>query len=96
MAGRAVGGCALADVDLEAGRRATLEFDAPGNRQPYLGAAGHLVILSEGDLEYLHVHPHEDDLAFEASFPKAGRYVLFLEYRRAGKVRLSRFEVDVA
>ncbi len=86
----------LKPQDLEAGRRATLEFDAPGNRQPYLGAAGHLVILSEGDLEYLHVHPHEDDLAFEASFPKAGRYVLFLEYRRAGKVRLSRFEVDVA
>lgn len=80
---------------LEAGVATTLEFRAPGRTQQYLGAAGHLVILSEGDLEYLHVHPNENELAFEASFPRAGKYVMFLEYKRGGEVRLARFEVSV-
>ncbi|QSB14008.1 hypothetical protein JQS43_21085 [Natronosporangium hydrolyticum] len=29
--------------------------------EPYLGAYGHLVALRQGDLGYLHVHPHHDD-----------------------------------
>ena len=81
---------------LRAGQRFTLEFEAPDQgRQPYLGAAGHLVVLSEGDLEYLHVHPHDDKLAFETTFPKPGKYMMFLEYKRDGEVRLSRFPVTV-
>lgn len=79
---------------LRAGQPATLAFEAP-RTQPYLGAAGHLVILSEGDLEYLHVHPHEDALRFQTTFPKPGRYVMFLEYQRDGEVRLARFPVTV-
>lgn len=85
----------FSDQKLVAGQPATLEFEAPGRTEPYLGAAGHLVVLREGDLEYLHVHPHEDELAFEAAFPERGRYVMFLEYKRDGEVRLSRFPVRV-
>lgn len=81
---------------LQSGKRTTLRFQAPGRTEQYLGAAGHLVVLREGDLEYLHVHPREDRLAFEASFPKPGRYVMFLEYKRAGKVHVSRFEAKVS
>jgi hypothetical protein len=81
---------------LQSGQPATLRFQAPGKTEPYLGAAGHLVVLHEDDLEYLHVHPRERELAFTTSFPKPGRYVMFLEYKRGGKVRVSRFEAEVA
>ena len=84
------------EQDLQAGQPVTLEFEAPGRTQPYLGAAGHLVVMSERELEYLHVHPQQDELAFSASFPEPGRYVMFLEYRREGAVRLSRFPVTVS
>ena len=46
--------------------------------QPYLGARGHLVALREGDLAYLHVHPHDGEqpagaVPFSADFASAGR-----------------------
>jgi hypothetical protein len=49
--------------------------------QDYLGAKGHLVALREGDLAFLHVHPDEDRLQFGATFPTAGRYRLFLQFK---------------
>ena len=94
--GRRAAEARFVEQDLVAGEPVTLEFDAPGRTEPYLGAAGHLVVMRQGDLEYLHVQPQEDELAFSASFPQAGRYVMFLEYRRGGEVRLSRFRVTVA
>ena len=84
------------DQELKAGQPTTLQFEAPGAAEPYLGAAGHLVILSEGDLEYLHVHPQKDALEFEATFPKPGKYVMFLEVKRDGKVSHARFPVTVS
>jgi hypothetical protein len=77
-------------------RPLTLRFEAPGATEPYLGAAGHLVIICEGTLEYLHVDPHERELAFDADFPQPGAYVMFLEYKRDGEVRRDRFAVTVA
>ncbi len=64
--------------------------------QPYLGARGHLVALREGDLAFLHVHPEEteggaDEIAFEATFPTAGRYRLYLQFRHGGVVRTVEF-----
>lgn len=93
--GRPAAGATFEEQPLSAGEAATLEFDAGGKTEPYLGAAGHLVVMSVGDLEYLHVHPQEDDLAFNTSFPKAGRYVMFLEYKQDGDVKLARFPVTV-
>jgi hypothetical protein len=94
--GRSAPDARFVEQKLTAGEVATLKFEAPGRTEPYLGAAGHLVVMREGDLEYLHVHPQDDELAFSTSFPKAGRYVMFLEYKRAGEVLLSRFPVTVS
>lgn len=57
--------------------------------EPYLGADGHLVAISEGELEFLHVHPM--DGAFMATFPKAGNYRLFLQFKHRGEVRTAEF-----
>jgi hypothetical protein len=87
------------DVALQAagGRDATLRFavsrgGAPVAVEPYLGASGHLVALREGDLAYLHVHPHAGDaVAFGADFPSAGRYRLFLQFQHDGRVHTAAF-----
>jgi hypothetical protein len=54
------------------------------------------VIIAEGTLEYLHVDPHEGELAFDAKFPHPGGYVMFLGYKRDGEVRWDRFAVAVS
>ena len=62
--------------------------------QPYLGARGHLVALREGDLAFLHVHPAEG-LGFMATFPSAGRYRLFLQFKHDGRVQTVAFTQEV-
>ena len=64
--------------------------------EEYLGAGGHLVALREGDLAFLHVHP-TDDLgpAFGATFPTAGRYRLFLQFKHQGRVQTVAFTQEV-
>ena len=66
--------------------------------QPYLGAYGHLVALREGDLAYLHVHPHEGGTAgptveFTAEVPSAGQYRLFLDFRHEDEVHTAVFDI---
>jgi hypothetical protein len=69
---------------------------APVALQDYLGAKGHLVALREGDLAFLHVHPDEDRLRFEATFPTPGRYRLFLQFKTAdGRVHTAAFTREV-
>jgi hypothetical protein len=73
--------------------------------QRYLGADGHLVALREGDLGYLHVHPveaghaendnHDDSVGFEATFPTAGSYRLFLQFQHEGHVQTVAFTQEV-
>ena len=65
---------------------------------PYLGAAGHLVAIRDGDLAYLHVHPLDsdrDEVRFAAEFPSAGTYRLFLDFAHGGEVRTAAFTVEV-
>ncbi len=63
--------------------------------QPYLGALGHLVVLREGDLAYVHAHADEGRLALRRSLSRTpGRYRLFLQFKVAGTVETVRFEVD--
>ena len=66
----------------------------PVRTQPYLGAGGHLVVLREGDLAYIHAHAEEDELAFDVPFPSEGRYRLYLQFKVAGVVETARFEVE--
>jgi hypothetical protein len=66
----------------------------------YLGAYGHLVVLRDGDLGYLHVHP-EDQLVggavkFWLSAPSSGRYRMYFEFQRQGVVHRAEFTVDVS
>ncbi|RXZ44334.1 hypothetical protein [Agromyces binzhouensis] len=71
--------------------------------EPYLGAYGHLVALRQGDLAYLHVHPlgvpgdgvtvPGPEIAFMASAPTPGRYLLYLDLMEGGVVRSVPFVV---
>ncbi|HEX3240078.1 MAG TPA: hypothetical protein VHR18_08100 [Solirubrobacterales bacterium] len=90
----------LAPQTARAGEPAQIEFEVtrggqPVALQPYLGAAGHLVALREGDLAFLHVHPEQDRLAFMATFPSAGRYRLFLQFEVGGKIKTVAFTQEV-
>jgi hypothetical protein len=68
---------------------------APVKVDDFLGAKGHLVALREGDLAFLHVHPEEDRLGFEATFPTAGRYRLFLQFQAEGRLHTAAFTQEV-
>jgi hypothetical protein len=69
--------------------------------QPYLAAYGHLVVLRDGDLGYLHVHPTGEpgdgrtapgpDVSFMTTAPTAGTYRMFLDFRHGGTVRTAEF-----
>jgi hypothetical protein len=69
--------------------------------QPYLGALGHLVVLREGDLSYLHVHPRAGErgaggvVPFDVRFPSRGGYRMFLQFRHRDVVRTVPFTVRV-
>lgn len=82
-----------------------LSFDVtrdgrPVKVDPYLGADGHLVILREGDLAYLHAHPleqagHGGPVRFMVEYPSAGRYRLFLQFQHQGTVHTAAFTQEV-
>jgi hypothetical protein len=83
------------DVSL-AQRGERLEFTVRDGGKPvrverYLGAGGHLVVLREGDLAYIHAHAEEDELAFDVPFPGKGRYRLFLQFKVGGAVQTAQF-----
>ena len=64
---------------------------------PYLGAAGHLVVLRAGDLAYLHAHPSgvEREPRFRLTFPSAGRYRIFFQFSHGGSVHTAAFTSEV-
>jgi hypothetical protein len=67
--------------------------------EKYLGAFGHLVILSEDMTEYVHAHPREEtqpdpnapisggpEVIFDATLPKPARYRAWLQFQRGGRL----------
>jgi hypothetical protein len=75
--------------------------------EPYLAAWGHTLLLSEDTQAVVHAHPLEpvlDDpaarggpvITFKAMFPKAGRYRLWTQMKRAGTVSTAVFTISVA
>jgi hypothetical protein len=74
--------------------------DAPiTDLQRYLGAWGHLLILSEDMTEYVHAHPRDEtqpdpmapatggpEVIFDALLPKPGRYRAWLQFLRNDKL----------
>jgi hypothetical protein len=78
--------------------------------EPYVGSPGHLVLISEDLKQLVHSHPagahgHEHgtseatmkgpELKFEARFPAAGRYGMWLQFQECGKVVTAPFVVSV-
>ena len=90
------------DGHLHAGEDATLTFEVSRDGAPvtdledYLGAAGHLVALRDGDLAYLHVHPGDDGLEFVAEVPSPGAYHLFLDFQHDGVVRTAELVLEAS
>jgi hypothetical protein len=74
---------------------------APVQVEPYLGADGHLVVLRQGDLAYLHAHTEEHaegeegPIRFMVEYPSAGRYRMFLQFKHEGRVHTVAFTQEV-
>lgn len=99
------------------GRSATLKYhltdEASGepitDLQPYLGAWGHTLILSEDASDYIHSHPTETipeggdrtrvfggpDASFASFFPRPGRYRVWSQFQRQGKLITVAFTINV-
>ena len=92
----------LTEGATKAGAESELAFTVTRNGRPvavqdYLGAKGHLVALRQGDLAFLHVHPDENSLKFMATFPTAGKYRLFLQFKTDdGRVHTAAFTQEVS
>ena len=67
----------------------------------YLGALGHMVVISQDTKQYLHVHPQDQTdkgpvIGFHTNFDKAGLYRVFLQINHGGQIRTADFTVNVA
>jgi hypothetical protein len=65
--------------------------EAVNDLQPYLGAMGHLVVLSADGGQYVHAHPLTEtaqggNVEFEVHFPGPGMYKGWGQFQRGGKV----------
>lgn len=101
---------ALDRSEARAGKETRLAFElrdartggAPDGLEPYLGAAAHLFAIDEDLRDPVHAHPVEitggglAQPAFDVRFPRAGRYVMWLQVQRAGRVETLRFTADVS
>lgn len=92
----------------KAGEEVTLTFDIRdaqskegiANLEPYLGAVGHVVILSADAKQYLHVHPTDERATgpkaqFATVFPKSGVYKIWGQFQHNGQLFTVPFAVEV-
>jgi len=73
----------------------------PAALEPYLGAFGHLIVLRDGDLAYVHAHPEVGGpvgaiVKFWLAVPGPGRYRMFLDFKVAGQVSTAAFTITVS
>jgi len=107
----------LPEGGLVAGREESLRYRLADARtgapltdlEPYLGAFGHALVMSEDTLNYVHAHPVEllphtgaDDvppggpsLTFKALLPKPGHYRVWTQFKRHGQVSTVPFTISV-
>ena len=96
----------LNPAELIGGKPANLQYrltdentgEAVRDLQPYLGAWGHTLILSEDATDYIHSHPTEmipdgvdrsrihggPDVSFDVFIPRPGRYRVWSQFQRQG------------
>jgi uncharacterized membrane protein/FtsH-binding integral membrane protein len=74
--------------------------------EPYIGAMGHCVIVSDDTQSYLHSHPEQllapkpdarggPEVAFHTRFPKPGRYKIWGQFKRGEQILVADFVLDV-
>ena len=68
--------------------------------QPYLGARGHLVVISADGTQYVHAHPMDaptaaNEVVFMSHFPAAGTYKGWGQFQVAEQVRTVPFVVQI-
>lgn len=101
----------ISENTVKAGAEITLMFklqDAGNNQplkdlQPYLGEKGHLVILRQSKslttADYIHAHALKNtptgEVHFITSFPQAGKYKLWGQFQRNGKIVTADFWINV-
>jgi len=86
------------------GRKQNLDFTLLDERtgqpvkdlQPYLGAWGHMLILSEDLGDYLHAHANGPGQEYEAVFPRPGNYRVWVQFQRHGRVNTVAFNVSAS
>jgi hypothetical protein len=66
--------------------------------QPYLGARGHLVVISADGTQY--AHPMDtpkaaNEVVFMSHFPEAGMYKCWAQFQESGRVRTVPFVVQI-
>lgn len=94
--------------ELQEGEEVTLNFtikddkskEPINNLEQYLGAVGHVVILTEDAEQYLHVHPMEEkatgpDAIFATTFPQSGIYKIWGQFQHEGEVFTVPFVVKI-
>ncbi|MFJ6197408.1 copper resistance protein CopC [Micromonospora sp. NPDC092111] len=71
----------------------------PPRLERYLGAYGHLVVVREGDLGYVHVHPEPElvdgTVKFWLTAPSTGRYRAFFDFQVDGTVHTAEYTIEV-
>jgi len=93
---------------LAAGKEIALTFSISDEKtgepitdlEPYLGAIGHVVVLSEDGQRYVHVHAEEGQgtgpaARFEATFPRSGIYKIWGQFQKNQRVFTVPFVVKV-
>jgi hypothetical protein len=100
----------LTAEDLKAGQEAMLVFKIQQDNgqpvtdlQPYLGERGHLVIMRHSvplqRADYIHAHAAHGgggEVHFMATFPRPGKYKLWGQFNRGGKIVTADFWVNVS
>jgi hypothetical protein len=101
----------FSEPELKPNKEVTLEFDLLSSNdkkpvtdlQPYLGEKGHLVIIKSTSpltaKDYIHAHALKDTpsgkVQFMTTFPEAGKYKMWGQFNRKGKIVTAGFWVEV-
>lgn len=70
----------------------------PTELEKYLGANAHIVLISQDDKEYFHVHPESNEFPIHAhtTLQKPGIYRMWMQFQTKGKVHTADFVLKVA